>query len=297
MNDHECDHEWMMDRLPQYAAGSLPDDERRMVERHLAGCPDCRADLALWKVVAAQVSATNREIKHPAGLIDGALAKVHSQPKPCPVFLRAWQLLRAQAPLVQRELWPASAAVIAIGLVLGIIMRNTGVIRVLAPLVAAASLAVLYGPEHDPAMELTLATPTSPWKVLLARLTLVFGYNLVLALAASLVLLAILPADLLGELILGWLGPMTFLSAIALVLSLWVGTGNAVTVAYMIWLVQFLPSRILQIPAISNTFGTVLTRYQGFWQTPLLLLLLSALLVAAALWSANHREHHLSGTR
>ena len=297
MNDHECDHEWMMDRLPQYAAGSLPDEDRRKLEHHLSGCPDCRADLALWGAVASQVSAANREIRLPAGLVDRALAKVHSQPKPCPVFLRAWQLLRAQAPLVQRELWPASAAVIAIGLVLGIIMRNTGVIRVLAPLVAAASLAVLYGPEHDPAMELALATPTSPWKVLLARLTLVFGYNLALGLTASLGLLAILPADLLGELILGWLGPMTFLSAIALVLSLWVGTGNAVTVAYMIWLVQFLPSRILQIPAISNTFGTALTRYQEFWQTPLLLLLLSALLVAAALWSANHRGHHLSGTQ
>ena len=121
-------------------------------------------------------------------------------PRPCIApLLRATSLLHAQAYLVRREMWPASAIIMAISTVVTYLFGKTEVIYFIAPLVAAASLAAIYGPEHDPASELTLATPTSPWKVLLARLTLVHAYNLLLALAASLFLLLLIPPELLGR--------------------------------------------------------------------------------------------------
>jgi hypothetical protein len=165
-------------------------------------------------------------------------------------------------------------------------------VRVLSPLVAAAGLAVIYGPEYDPAVELALATPTSPRQILLARLTLVYGYNLLLAMTASLGLLAMVPVEMLGQLILGWLGPMTFLSALALVLSLWIGTANAIAIAYGGWLLQIMAGGMLFSPEalISAQAMPLLAVYRQFWNSPILLLALALVLVCCAIWQAGKQE-------
>jgi hypothetical protein len=95
---------------------------------------------------------------------------------------------------------------------------------------------------------MALATPTSPWQILVARLALVFGYNLVLALAASLALLPVLPGSLLGSLILGWLGPMTFLSAVALAFSFWLGNDGTIAVTYPAWIGKWIAGSLLNDP-------------------------------------------------
>jgi hypothetical protein len=173
----------------------------------------------------------------------------------------------------------------AMGTIVTYLLGNDEVIRFIAPLVAAASLAAIYGPEHDPASELTLATPTSPWKVLLARLTVVHAYNLALALAASLFLLVVIPPGLLGALILGWLGPMTFLSGLALLLSLWIGTSSSVAIAYGLWLIQFPRFELSLAP--STTWLAVVETYRQFWSSPLLLIGLGLLLLVIALWTVR----------
>jgi hypothetical protein len=191
-------------------------------------------------------------------------------------------------------MWPASAAVMALGAIVALISNHVEFIYFVAPLVAAASLAILFNPEHDPALELTLSTPTSPWKVLLARLSIVSGYNLLLALAATIALLVIVPPELLGTLILGWLGPMTFLSSLALLLSLWIGTSNAIVIAYGLWIVQYVPYRLAGAWMVSPGWVSFITTYQQFWQSPTLLLSLSILLFGLALWFANRASFKLA---
>jgi hypothetical protein len=90
---------------------------------------------------------------------------------------------------------------------------------VVAPIVTALGVAFLYGDESSAALEIQLATPVSPRVVLLGRLALIFGFNLVLSVIAS-VILTLTQADIsLAPLILSWLAPMTFLSALSFVLS------------------------------------------------------------------------------
>lgn len=290
------EHERFEGLLPLYATGQLDKQERAELEGHLAGCAECQADYAMWAEVSSAISATSRAAIAPPSLAGRALERIHARPPLQSAFLRAWHLLQAQALLVQHELWPACAAVMAIGVAVALLADKEGVIRFIAPMVAAASLAALYGPERDPAGELALATPTSPWKILLARLTLVSGYNLLLALMASLVLLAIIPPSLFGALVLAWLGPLTFLSALALLLSLWIGTGNAVMIVYGLWLAQYiLPTReAIVIWKLSQAWVTVFSSYQGFWQNSALLLALSILLFGVALMSANRSERIVS---
>ncbi|MCL6431928.1 MAG: zf-HC2 domain-containing protein [Anaerolineae bacterium] len=283
--------------LPFYAAGSLGEEERRAVAAHLAACADCRAELAFWQEVASAVAAEDRLLPAPSPvLVDRAL--VGAQRRRASPFVRAWVLLAAQVPLVRREIWSASALVMALGCLIAILQggsASASIIEAVAPVVAAAGLAMLYGPESDPGLELALATPTSPRQVLLARLVVVYGYDLILGVAASVGVLAVVPAGLLGQLILGWLAPMAFLSALALVLSMVIGTGNAITAALMLWLARGLASGLrmgtMGPPAAPEAaFVAALQAYAGLWQSTGLLFALAAALLAVAVALAGQGE-------
>jgi hypothetical protein len=79
-----------------------------------------------------------------------------------------------------------------------------------------------------------MSTPTSPRLVLLSRLTLVFGYDLLLALIASL-LLSMVHGFTLWALIELWFAPMLFLSALALAASLVFSPLVAMVGALILW--------------------------------------------------------------
>jgi hypothetical protein len=289
-------HAYCSNLLAPYAAGQLDEAARTEIDAHLKGCAECRSDLALWQEIGSAVVAADRRIVPPRGITERALASIRTS-APLGTGIRwAWQLLKAQSRLMQSELWPASTLIMGLGLTLALLTGREGIIYFLAPMVAAGGLAVIYGSDHDPVIELTRSTPTSAWKILLARLTLVSGFNLLLALAASLCLISILPVGILGNMILTWLGPLTFLSALALLLSLWLGAGNAIALSYSLWLAQFLvqwPSAAegWQVPP---AWACLSSTYQAFWHNPALLFILAALLVGLSLLSADRSERLLS---
>lgn len=294
-----------LDELPLYAAGQLAPADALELEEHLRACADCRDELAFWQALSGELQAANAAVVAPPDLAEGALQRIHAGAatqdhatlaarlfKPCQ---HAFSLLRAQAYLVKREIWPATAGVMALAVITGLLSNHAEAISYVAPLVAAAGLAALYGPEHDPAYELTLAAPTSAWKILLARLSVVSAYNLLLALLASLVMLLIVPPELLGAIILGWLAPMAFLSTLALLLSRWMSASRAIAIAYGLWVLQFMQSaRIFTRWDLSAHWGSFLNAYRLFWQSPGLLLLFSLLLLGLALISTRFSERGLN---
>jgi ABC-type transport system involved in multi-copper enzyme maturation permease subunit len=223
-------------------------------------------------------------------LVQRALKEIDTKPAFPLALSKVWYLILTQARLMRSDLWTASAVVMAIGIIVSVIAERANVLQFVAPMVAAACLAVIYGPENDPALELTLSTPTSPWKILLARLTVVSGYNLILTIVASLIMITIIPADMLQTLILSWFGPLTFLSALALLLSIWMGSSNAVTIVYGLWLTQFFEPLQIQIGKATPALEMLLTAYRQFWQNSLFLVMLSLLFIGLALWSANRME-------
>jgi hypothetical protein len=288
------EHERVEELLPLYAAGRLEQDERAVVERHLSGCAACQADLRLWSEISGEIAAADRQVTASRALPRRALVQIRSKQASRPQLNSALQILRAQMVLVRREIWPVSALVMFMGYIFTVFAGNVAMIQVLAPLVAAACLGSIFGEENDPALELTLSTPTSPRQILLARLTLVFGYNLLLMLAISLAVLPFLPKIILSELILSWLAPMTFLSAAALALSLWIGTSKAITSAYLAWIAQLMARGLLNNPMNGEVlFPQIFEIYRAFWQNQLLLLGLSVLLLAASLWTVGRWDNHL----
>jgi hypothetical protein len=304
------DHTTARDLLPLLASGALSEDERAKVMAHLRECAGCRSELAFWQEVRGAVIGQAEVLPTPGvAPLAGALTRIRRERTTSPLSRMvgmsasvafAWQLLRAQAPLVRRDLWPTSALVMALGLVIAFIApaeeQAGAVVGALAPLIAAAGVALVSDPEQDPARELTLATPTSPRQILLARLALVFGYDFALALAATVALVAFIPPSLLGGIALGWLGPMAFLAALALTLSLKLGTGVAIGISFSLWLSRWIGRDIFSASGFFPDGLTALARAcdSAWTNTPLLLGLACSLLVVS-IWLAGRQEPTMNG--
>ena len=280
-------HKNLKDLLPFYVAGSLDAAQTQQVESHLLSCADCKDEVNLWRAISDQVVAEDENLNISDSWAERALSQAAKPSRLAKAFRQAWQLLRAQAMLIQTELWPVSALIMVMGILVAVIAQKTVIVYFMAPLVAASTLATLYGAEHDPAAELTQSTPTSAWKILFARMSIVSAYNLVLSLVASFALLFVVSAGTLGTIILNWFGPLAFLSSVALLLSIWLDTGKAIFICYSLWLLQYIPLKAMNGWLFSAAWTDILTTYKNFWMNTPLLVCLSIVVLVAALWSAN----------
>lgn len=154
-----------------------------------------------------------------------------------------WLLLVAQTRVVRREIWAASALVMTLGVLVSLVWRGgegaAGLpLALLAPVVAALGIATLYSPANG-VWELEMTTAVSPRLLLLVRLLLVFGFNLLLAALSSVALALLLPQVSLWLLITTWLAPMTFLAALAFLITVLTGaTEIGILVSLSIWTLQ-----------------------------------------------------------
>lgn len=135
--------------------------------------------------------------------------------------VQGWALLRAQLYVVQGDVWIGSAVVLALG-VLVTLATHTSITRVtalpfvlIAPLLTACAVSLLYAGGDSAMTELESATPTPARLVLIARLTLLFGINLLLGVMGSAALSVFGIGLSLWALVTVWLAPMAFLSALA----------------------------------------------------------------------------------
>lgn len=202
--------------------------------------------------------------------------------------LTGW-LLRAQLRVVQQEIWLASALVMVLGLFVTLAIQPGPAPDMLpliwvAPLVAAVGIAFLYGSAAEPALEIELATPVSPRLVVLARLLLVFAFDLALGLLSSGVLVLLHSGWSLWPLVLLWLAPMTFLAALAFLLSmLFVEPLISVSICLVLWGIQVMRA----FPPFA-AFPNWLAHDWQPW-----LWLLALICVGLALWLAGREEQQL----
>lgn len=201
--------------------------------------------------------------------------------------------LRIQFRLMREEIWLASALVMVIGLLVTLVLSNTQSTPetlpfvFIAPIITAVGVAFLYGPEVNPALEIELAAPTTQRIILLARLTLIFAFNVVLSIIASVLLVAFNPNLSLWALIITWLAPMAFLSALAFLLSIWFFNSLAgMMVSLFLWVVQVLKSNPqLDIVPMIAQFPSLLAEPMRPW-----LFVMAIGMGLAALWIAGHSE-------
>jgi hypothetical protein len=193
--------------LLQIADGGLPPTEARA---HLASCRRCAQALEalapldlgyVWDGVAAELDAPR------PGLLERVLVAVGVRPG----------LARFCATTPSLRLgWLLANALVLVLVALPLALRPAAgwpsAVLLAAPLVAAAAVAFAYGPGVDPAYEAVAATPLSPLRALLVRLTAVLVANTLLAGAVDLALDGRGPTA-------GWLLPMTAAALLAVVVA------------------------------------------------------------------------------
>jgi Putative zinc-finger len=280
--------------LPWYTAGTLSAEVRAAVERHLASCPDCVRELAVWRALARSVQVEGRgveptlsfaasweglSVRLPASVGWSAAPRGAVWSNLAMAVGHLWQVIPAQARLLRRSVWIASAMAIVLAILYAATLpSHVGEQDVLAfalPLIAGTGVAFLYGPEIDPSLELALATPTSARAILFGRFALLFMYDALLALAGT-TLLSVLHGDEFWALTLVWLGPTLLLSTISLALSLLLSPVVASGGAALLWL-----SRIAHF----DNGLTLRITPAAFWSTtPQVLVISVVLLVLAVLY-------------
>jgi hypothetical protein len=292
----------IQDLLPWYVNDTLTVEERNAVEAHLRECIACHEREAVYRMLAEELKARTFEASLPG--IPSLLAQLPQQedrrrhlPKSVPSRPDKWWpwlLLRAQERVVRREIWVASTLVMALGTLVTLATygphspSGSLPLVLISPIVAAIGVAFIYGPAVDPALEIELATPASTRLILLARLVLIFGFNLALGLMGSVVLAGLRSEVSLWPLVMAWLAPMAFLSALAFMLTILLADpGIGVLVSLGLWAVQ--------------SMGQVVTRSGISWNLPDLtavevrpwLWALTLLFFALALWASGRDERWL----
>jgi hypothetical protein len=202
-------------------------------------------------------------------------------------------LMHSQLRVIQREIWLASALVLLLGVVVTLLAPkpDSATFTVLAPLVAAVGVAMLYDHDSRMMLEIEETTRASARLLLLARLTLVYGFNLVLALIGSIVL-AIFDADIsLIPLIASWLAPMTFLSGLGFFLSIVLNDTLAASMfSLLLWVIHTITD------ADSNgNFILYLLTFPGLSDPSNrpFLMFTAALLILVALWIVGIKERQI----
>ncbi len=286
-------HDAIEGLLPAYVNHTLDERTTKAVTAHCASCDACRSSLAEWEAVAGAAHALSREAPSPSPWVMARVWATIDRPEgppPSRQTRRLWQVLRGQMQLVQSRLWLSSALIMFIGFVVaarGLLGGPSVVLQVLAPIVAAAGVSLVYGLEVDPGLELALATPTSPRIILLARLTLVFGYDLILTVVTTLGLAALGLDGGFWSLSLDWLGPMLLLSSLALVVSLRFGPTPALAAALLIWTLRVFVALGDRQSLVTGQEATVVIHV---WSTNVVTVLLAAILAMVALRSVGHVE-------
>lgn len=268
-------HEKFSEMLPMFVSGQLSAADRSVVQAHLGECAACREEVALWEDLSSMMAHEYEQMPAPSQVLEGALESIRESEGKPNLIRRSWQVVRAQVPLVRKEIWPASLLILLLGFVVTLIADQAAFIYALAPLVSAGGLAFIYGGEHDPAHELVLSTPISQIQILLARSVLVFGYNFLITVALSLGLSLHYSIDLMLPLMLDWLAPMTFLSSLGLCISIISNSENAIFISYFLWLGKYL----MLTTEFQNILGKLGEAFTAMWKTPVLLYLLSGILL------------------
>ncbi len=206
------------------------------------------------------------------------------------VWRYAVLLLYSQLRVIGRDLWLLSTLVMTLGVVVTLGQPaahspTDWLFAMCAPLVAAAGAAYLYDGGVALMLEIESTSRASARLLLLARLTLLFAFNLSLALIGSLLLAALRAEITLLALIMAWLAPMTFLAALAFLLSILTADSLiAAAFSLLLWCVHLIfrhsEHPLLALRGLSDPS----------WR--LVLLLSSLLLASAALWLTGFWERN-----
>lgn len=229
MTDHPSEHPNAV--LLAVAQGTPPSPA---VAVHVETCARCRGALEAltpldlagpWQGVLAELDAPPPSLVERAAVALGVRPWVARVVAATPSLSPAWLVATGLVALLATLLLGAEPA------------TALSPALVVAPLVAAATVAFAYGPGVDPAYDAVAVTPASPVRILLARLTAV--------LAADAVLVAAVGAVLGGGAGATWLLPMAGAALLAALVASRTHPGLGAAAGMAAWLAVLFGLRVV----------------------------------------------------
>ncbi|GCE11803.1 hypothetical protein [Tengunoibacter tsumagoiensis] len=204
-----------------------------------------------------------------------------------------WLILVSQWRLIHKSIWIVCLLALGIsgaiawylmGLSSQLISGAEIELALLLSVTTASGIAYLCGGEQDVGQEIVLSTPTSPALIVCCRTVLVVGYNILLAFILSFILSVTYGISLI-EMTQIWLGPILLLSALAMAVTVILGSLYALCAVLLIEVGQMLQIRF--------SASTVLVEHNYLWQTNTITLLLACACFLFALFYVS--RHPRSG--
>jgi hypothetical protein len=299
-------HDHVTDVLPEYVNGRLDRANAGRVREHLLDCEACQLELSSWEAIrgASQFAMASAPLPS-AQTLDQVWEKIDApatqevtthRKSASDMLLHLWLVFRKQIGIIHKSIWIVSAMVMIFGCILALFAISGNhshihdaqlLLALFASVTGASGVAFIYGSENDTGFELTLSTPTSIRIVMICRMILVVGYNLLLSAVASTVL-ALSYGGGPWEIIQLWLGPMLLLASISLALSLMVGSAIALLFSLILEVTQALP------PYMEKGLIGLQLALPELWQTNPTILLLAVFFFVFAIFYAP-RQPRLSG--
>jgi hypothetical protein len=196
-------------------------------------------------------------------------------------------LALAQVRLIGRDLWALPALGLALTALLALAplrwSDRPGAVALASGLLPAIGMALLHDRDLDRGHELSLTAPTARRAILLLRLGLIAGYQLVINLAGALLLGALHGGVTPGWFVSYWLAPLCCLAAISLLAASAAHPLAAIALSVALWL----PRAIGQVAATSLR---ALAAYDAFWHRGSVPWLVAALALGLAFLVVDRRE-------
>lgn len=124
--------EHVFDLIPGYALGALDEDERKLVDEHLADCKTCQAEFQSYKIVVDDLPLGVKISSPPPGLKAKILAQVTEERKPTASQegIGFWEAVR-NALVSHAPAWGALSLVVVLALVVSnlLLWRQLGSLR------------------------------------------------------------------------------------------------------------------------------------------------------------------------
>lgn len=254
----------------------------RPADAHLRDCATCQREAAAWTAIGRGLSTWSAELPAPRPLaLPAASAEVDRWQR----VRQAVAVIAAQVTVVRWQVWVATALVVGVGC-LFVAVSNTPVgpvFGLVAPVGAACGMALIYGPDVDPAYEIARASPVSVRTILVARLVVVTAYDLAACFLGTVVVVSAGGAAGLWSLLLVWLGPLLLLSAVSVLLSVVFRPWLGIAVALLVWSVR--------VATLSPVHATVLAvGVRWMWTTDPAVLATALAATALAVVAVGRRE-------
>lgn len=170
-----------------------------------------------------------------------ATLEVHLSPSislPKRSWTQWYRLLRSQWIMFETSFWVAGLFVLLLGFLMTL-LEGSGllplVLLLISPLMVAGSIVYLFRPETQTLRELEILTATHPVELLMARLAIVFGWNLFVVFLLILIIHLEGTQIVLWRLALAWLGPLLTLSGLALFVTLRWGVLPGAVLPLVLW--------------------------------------------------------------